>query len=104
MKPTIFISSVKSEINLPKRNLEAIANNSKSKNDIASGEFKPSGYENVSWRYFNALGVGRVWVTLLNRQSNKVVQREIPVSASFIAVCTRSGGGKYQLQFSISLS
>lgn len=104
MKPTILISSVKSDISLPKKNLEAIANYSGSKFDIASGDFKLPGYENVSWRFLNALGIGNVWVTLLNRKTNKVVQREIPVSASFMAVCTKPAARNPKFQFAISLS
>ena len=104
MKPTILISSVKSDINLPKRNLEVIANYSKSIPDIVPGDFELLGYENVSWQFLNALGTGNVWITLLNRQSNTVVQREIPISARFMAVCTKSLPGKYKFQFGISLS
>lgn len=104
MKSTIYISSVKSDISFPKRNLEAIANYGGSKHDVATRNFELRGYENVSWRFLNALGIGNVWLTFLNRQTNKIVQCEIPVSASFMVVCTKSLAGNYKLQFGISLS
>ena len=104
MKSTAYISSVKSDISLPKRNLEAIADNGGSKHDSSTANVKLRGYESVSWRFLNALGIGNVWLTLLSRQTNKVVQSEIPVSGSFMAVCTKSPGGNYKFQFAISLS
>ena len=104
MKPTIFISSVKSDVSLPKRNLEAIANYGRSKHNSAARNAELRGYENVSWRFLNGLGTGNVWLTLLNKQTNKVVQCEIPVSSSFMVVCTKSPDENYKFQFGISLA
>ena len=104
MKPAIFISSVKSGIDLPKRNLEAIANFSGAKNYFRLDDFDLAGYENISWRFLNALGVGNLWVTFSNRENNKVARKEIPVTASFLAVCTKSVSGNYKFQFGVSLS
>ena len=104
MKPTIDISSVMSAVSLPKRNLEAMANYNGPKSEIFKNDFELPGYENISWRFMNALGIGHVQITLRNKQNDISIYRVIPVSASFLAVCTKASLKKYRLQFTFSLS
>ena len=104
MRSTIYISSVKSDISLPKRNLEAIADYGGSGHRNARANAELRGYEDVSWRFLNTLGTGNIWLTLLNRQTNKVVQCEIAVAGKFMAVFTKSPAGNYKFQFGVSLS
>lgn len=103
MKPTIDLSSVRSDIKLPKRNLEAVANCSRTPG-ISISDCDLPGYENIAWRFLNALGIGKVQMTFVDRRNDKFIYREIPTSASFIAVCTKAPSERHKLNFSISLS
>jgi len=57
MEQSVFVASVKSNIDLPKRALENVANKYKGYNRSRTDEdFVLSGFENNSWRFHNFEG------------------------------------------------
>ena len=103
MKPALFVSSVMSNIKLPKRKLECFAN-SKSEPVHFTGNLPLSGYENLSWQFLNTSEKGSVEIVLSNKENNKIICLEIPATADFIAVCTKGRSGSFELESGISLS
>lgn len=105
MKPTMFISSVISNIRLPKRRLEAVANCSGNpKHNIRVENSELAGYEKLDWKFLTASGNGNVEMVLSNKGNNKIICTEIPAMAYFLAVCTRRQSAYYKFEFGISLS
>ena len=93
-----------SDVRLPKRNVEVIANCDRIKHGILNNESGLPGYENISWCFINALAVGNVQITLKNKLKNRFTYREIPATANFMAVCTKAPSENYELKYIISLS
>ena len=105
MNPTMFISSAMSNISLPKRNPEAVANWSwNPKHNILAENFELAGFEKLDWKFLTASGHGSVEMVVSNKENNKIICIEIPATANFLAVCTRRQSQFYKLEFGISLS
>lgn len=106
MKPSLFVSSVISNINLPKTKLEGAANNSK-KSDLnvppANNSDLP-GYESIVWQFLKTRVAGSVQMVLSNKQNINLICLAIPAVASFLAVCTKGQSQNFEFEFGISLS
>ena len=103
MKPTLFVSSVMSNIKLPKRKLESFANCNK-KVDTFPDNLALQGYENISWQFLNTSEKRNVQIVLSNKEDKRVICLEIPATADFLAICTKGHSGSFELEFGISLS
>jgi hypothetical protein len=106
MKSSLFVSSVMSNINLPKTKLEVTANNYR-KNDLnrrSPNNSDLQGYENIAWQFIKTRGTGNVQMVLSNKQNNNAICLAIPAIANFLAVCTQGRSGNFELEFGISLS
>ena len=106
MKPSLFVSSVMSNINLPKTKLEGAANNYKA-NNVSSPSVNNSdlpGYESIVWQFLKTRVTGNVQMVLSNQQNNNLICLAIPAVANFLAVCTKKSSENFELEFGISLS
>jgi hypothetical protein len=106
MKPSLFVSSVMSNINLPKTKLEGTANNYRNNNlnRLFANNFDLPGFESIVWQFMKTIGTGNVQMVLSNKQNNSVICLVIPAIANFMAVCTKGCSGNFELEFGISLS
>ena len=106
MKPSFFVSSVMSNINLPKTKLEGAANNNR-KNNLNRpfrNNYDLPGYESIVWQFIKTTGTGNVQMVLANKQNNNVICLAIPAIANFLAICTKGRSGNFGFEFGISLS
>ena len=106
MKPSLFVSSVISNINLPKTKLEGAANNNK-KSDLNAPQANNSdifGYESTVWQFLKTRVTGSVQMVLSNKQNNSLICLAIPAVANFLAICTTGRSGNFEFEFGISLS
>jgi hypothetical protein len=106
MKPSLFVSSVMSNINLPKTKLEGAANNHRENNlnRPLPNDFDLPGYESIAWRFIKTKGTGNVQMVLSNEQNNNFICLAIPAMANFLAVCTKGRSENFEFEFGISLS
>lgn len=106
MKPSLFVSSVMSNINLPKTKLEGAANNYRKNNlnRLYGANFDLPGYESIVWQFIKTTGTGNVQMVLANKQNNNVICLAIPAMANFLAICTKGRSGNFGFEFGISLS
>ena len=104
MRTKLFISSVKSNINLPKEKLEQIANHQAGSNGAFNNNFVLPGYESIAWQFLNTYGSGNVQMVFSNGNNNEIICLEIPTSADFLAFCTKGNTGNFQFEFGMSLS
>lgn len=103
MKPTLFISSVMSNIKLQKEKIECFANSGR-KVDTFPHNLPLPEYESISWQFLNTSEKGNVQIVLGKEEDNKAIYLQIPVAADFLAVCTKRRSGSFELEFGISLS
>ena len=106
MKPSLFVSSVMSNINLPTKKLEGAANNYRGNNlnRPFANNFDLPGYENIVWKFIKTRGTGNVQMVLSNKQNNNLICLAIPAVANFLAVCTKGPSQNFEFEFGISLS
>ena len=106
MKSSLFVSSVVSNINLPKTKLEGAANNYKKNNFTRpfANKFDLAGYESIAWQFIKTTGRGNVQMVLSNEHRNDVICLAIPAMANFLAICTKGRSENFEFEFGISLS
>ena len=106
MKPSLFVASVMSNINLPKTKLEGAANNHRKSNlnHHFANNFDLPGYESKVWQFIKIRGTGNVQMILSNKQNKNAICLAIPAIANFLAVCTKGRSENFEFEFGISLS
>ncbi len=104
MNRPFAITSVTSNVNLPKEKLENFINNDKKRDKISfDNAFLPN-LENISLYSVYTPVSGDVKIGFANKRNGDLVTYNVPVETWFLVTCTKRKFGSYKLTFGVSLS
>lgn len=105
MKQPFSVTSVLSKVNLPKVAVENDVNRrNKIRSESGIADVLLPGFENVLWRFMNVPVKGNIELVFKNNHNGHIKAMDIPATTWFLAACTKSNKGAFELAGGMSLS